>query len=119
MDKIELVQDFLKSMRADLLAEDVFFQALARTSGREAVLKHMSGNDMYRSLAWSAPEPDGARVKVTGRMPPGSSSAGVILVFEFSGERIGAIRQQPLFGGAPQPATPVKLPDEIKKLFPF
>lgn len=116
MNKIELVQDFLKSMRAELLAEDVFFQALARTSGRDAVLKHLAGNEMYRQLAWSAPQADGALVKVTGRMPPGSAAAGVILVFEFSGNRIGAIRQQPLFGGAPTPATPLKLTEDIKKL---
>ncbi len=115
MNKIELVQDFLKSPRADLLAEDAFFQALARTSGREAVHKHMSG-DAYRQLAWSRPEADGAQVKVTGRMPPGSPAAGVILVFEFSGERIGAIRQQPLFGGAPTPAAPLRLTEDIRKL---
>ena len=116
MNKIELVQDFLKSMRAELLAEDAFFQALARTSGRDAVLKHMTGNEMYRQLAWSAPEADGAQVKVTGRMPPGSASAGMILVFEFAGERIGAIRQQPLFGGAPAPAMPLRLTEDIRKL---
>lgn len=103
-------------MRAELLAEDVFFQALARTSGRDAVLKHMTGNAMYRQLAWAAPQADGAQVKVTGRMPAGSPGAGVILVFEFAGERISAIRQQPLFGGAPPPATPVKLTEALKKL---
>lgn len=116
MNKIELVQDFLKSMRAELLAEDVFFQALARTAGRDAVLKHMAGNEIYRQISWSAPEADGAQVKVTGRMPPGSATAGLILVFEFSGGRIGAIRQQPLFGGAPAPATRLKLTEDIRKL---
>jgi hypothetical protein len=40
----------------------------------------------------------------------------MILVFEFAGERIAAIRQQPLFGGAPVAATPVKLDAEIRKL---
>jgi hypothetical protein len=76
----------------------------------------MAGNEMYRQLAWSAPQADGAQVNVTGRMPPGSATAGVILVFEFSGNRIVAIRQQPLFGGAPTPATPLKLTEDIKKL---
>jgi hypothetical protein len=116
MNKIEHVTDFVKSMRAELLAEDVFFQALARISGREAVLKHLTGAEMYRQLSWSAPEADGERVKLTGRMPPGSPSAGVILVFEFAGDRIGAIRQQPLFGAPPTPATPVKLTEDLKKL---
>lgn len=108
MNKIELVKDFLQSMRAELLAEDAFFQALARTSGREAVLKHMTGTDVYRKAAWSQPEADGDRVKVTG--------GGLILVFEFAGRRISAIRQQAQFGGAPTPATPVKLTEEMKKL---
>ena len=116
MNKIQLVQEFLKSMRAELLAEDAFFQALARTSGRDAVVRHLAGNDAYRQATWSAPQMDGEQVKVTGRMPPGSASAGMILVFEFAGERIGAIRQQPLFGGAPTPATPLKLTEEIRKL---
>jgi len=116
MNKIQLVQDFLSSMRAELLAEDAFFQALARTSGRDAVIQHMTRSEAYRQAAWSAPQAEGAQVKVTGRMPAGSASAGMILVFEFAGERISAIRQQPLFGGAPTPATPVKLTEDIKKL---
>jgi general stress protein 26 len=116
MDKHQLVKDFLKSPRAELLADDVFFQALARTSGREAVLKHMAGKDVYRQVTWEEPQADGDKVKITGRMPPGSPSAGLILVFEISGERISAIRQQPLFGGAPAPAAPVKLTEDLKKL---
>jgi len=116
MNGIELVGQFLQSMRAELLAEDVFFQALARISGREAVLRHLTGNDVYRHAAWSPPEADGERVKVTGRLPAGSASAGVILVFELAGGRISAIRQQPLFGGAAAPAAPLKLTEELKSL---
>lgn len=116
MNKLQLVKDFLKAPRAELLAEDAFFQALARTAGRDAVLKHFTGKDVYRQAAWSEPQADGDKVRITGRMPPGSPSAGVILVFEFSGERISAIRQQPLFGGAATPATPVKLTEDLKKL---
>ena len=116
MSRTEVVAQFLKAMPAELLAEDAFFQALARISGREAVLRHMTGNALYREAEWAPPEPDGERVKVTGRMPPGSASAGVILVFEFAGGRIGAIRQQPLFGSAATPATPLKLTDELKAL---
>ena len=108
MNKTELVKEFLQSMRAELLAEDVFFQALARTSGREAVLKHFTGTDVYRKTAWSQPEADGERVKVTG--------GGLILVFELADGRISAIRQQALFGAAPTPAAPVKLTEEMKKL---
>ena len=116
MQKNQLVKEFLKSPRAELLAEDAFFQALARTAGRDAVLKHFGTKDVYRKASWSEPEADGERLKVTGRLPPGSPSAGLILLFDFAGERISAIRQQPLFGGAPTPATPVRLTEEIKKL---
>ncbi len=116
MQKNQLVKEFLKSPRAELLADDAFFQALARTAGRDAVLKHFAAKDVYRQASWSEPEADGERVKVVGRLPAGSPSAGLILLFEFAGERIAAIRQQPLFGGAPAPATPVKLTAEIAKL---
>lgn len=109
MNRIELVTRFLASPRVEFLAEDAFFQALARTSGREAVLKHFTGNEVYRKATWSHPEADGERIKATG--------GGLILLFEFAGERIAAIRQQPLFGAAPPtPATPVRLTEELKKL---
>lgn len=109
MNKTELVQEFLKSMRAELLADDVFFQALARTAGREAVLKHFTGNEVYRKASWSSPQADGERIKVSG--------GGLILLFEFSGGRIAAIRQQPVFGAAPPtPATPLKLTEQIRQL---
>jgi len=109
MNKTELVTRFLASPRAEMLTEDAFFQALARTSGREAVLKHFSANEVYRKAAGSPPQADGERLKVTG--------GGLILIFEFAGERISAIRQQPVFGAAPPtPATPVKLTEELKKL---
>lgn len=118
-DKTELAKQFLAAPRAEMLAEDAFFQALARTSGRAAVLERFTGAETgkpYREANWSEPQADGERVKVTGRLPPGAPSPGMILVFEFAGERIAAIRQQPLFGGAPAAATPVKLDDEIRKL---
>ena len=108
MNRAELVQEFLKSTRPELLAEDAYFQALARTSGRDAVLKHFAGNEVYRKASWSAPQADGERLKVSG--------GGLILIFEFSGARISAIRQQPQFGAPPTPATPVKLTEELKKL---
>lgn len=108
MNKIELVQEFLKSPRAELLAEEAFFQALARKAGRDAVLEHFAANEAYRKAAWSRPEADGERIKVTG--------GGLILVFEFAQGRIGAIRQQATFGGAPTPATPLRLTEDMKKL---
>jgi hypothetical protein len=109
MNQTELVQEFLKSMRAELLTDDVFFQALARTSGREAVLRHFAGNEVYRKATWSAPQPDGERIKVTG--------GGLILLFEFADGRIAAIRQQPVFGAAPPtPATSLRLTEDMKKL---
>lgn len=109
MNKIELVARFLASPGVELLTEDAFFQALARISGREAVLKHFAGNEVYRKASWAPPQADGERIKVTG--------GGLMLLFEFAGGRISAIRQQPVFGAAPPtPATPVKLTEELKKL---
>lgn len=128
MDKSQLVKDFLDSLRlrdgrvaarADLLADEVVFQTLGKISGREAVLKRVTADDtgrVYREVTWSPPEPEGDTVKITGKMPPGAPSAGIHIVFAFAGDRISAIRQQPLFGGTPTPATSVKLTDELKKL---
>jgi len=125
VDKQKLAKEFLDSLkprdgrvtaRADLLAEDVVFQALAKTPGREAVLKRLTADDtgrVYREATWSAPEPEGEGVKTIGKLPAGG---GVILILSFAGERISAIRQQPLYGAPPQGATPVKLTDELKAL---
>jgi general stress protein 26 len=108
MGKIELVARFLASPGVELLTEDAFFQALARTSGRDAVVRHFAAHEVYRKTSWSAPQADGDRVKVTG--------GGLLLLFELAGGRIAAIRQQALAGAPPTPATPVKLTDELKKL---
>jgi len=128
VDKLKLVKEFLDSLqprgaqakaRADLVAEDVVFQGLAKVSGREAVLQRLTAGDtsrVYRDVAWSAPELDGEDVKVIGKLPSGAPTGGVILVVSVTGERITAIRQQPLFGGTPPPAAPIKLTDELKTL---
>jgi general stress protein 26 len=119
VDRTQLVKAFLAAPRAELLADEVFFQALARTAGRDAVLNRFTAADTgaaYREASWSTPQADGEQVKVTGTLPAGGAGPGFILVFEFAGERISAIRQQPLFGGAPVPATPVKLTEDMKKL---
>ncbi|MCG6877271.1 MAG: hypothetical protein LJE97_19440, partial [Betaproteobacteria bacterium] len=128
MDKLKLAREFLDSLRlrdgrvavrADLLADEVEFQTLGKISGREAVLQRMTADDtgrVYREVMWSPPELEGDTVKITGKLPPGAASGGVILVLSFVGERISAIRQQPLYGGTPMPAAPVKLTDELKKL---
>src|SRR4051812_18095975 len=102
-----------------LLSEDVFFQTLGRLSGRDAVLGRILADDggrIYREGTWESAVSDGDSVKLVVRMPPGGPSAGAILMLEFRDGRICAIRQQPLFGGAPMPASAVKLPEELKKL---
>ncbi len=127
-DSIQLVKDFLASLRpgsngkpaprADLLTEDAIFQTLGKIEGRDAVIERMAGEasgQPYRVMEWSEPEPDGADVRITGRMPAGSAMAGVIITFRFAGNRISAVLQQPL-PGAPTPATPLKLTPEIKAL---
>lgn len=128
MNNSQLLKEFLDSLRprdgrvtarAELLADSVVFQTLGKIDGREAVLKRLTAEDtgrVYREATWSTPEPEGDRVRITGKMPPGSPSPGVIIVFAFAGGKISAILQQPLFGGTPMPASPVKLTDELKQL---
>ena len=128
MDKLKLVKEFLDSLqprdgqaeaRADLVDVDVVFQGLAKVSGRGAVLQRLTAGDtgrVYRDVTWSAPELEGEDVKVVGKLPAGAPTGGVILLVSVTRERITAIRQQPLFGGSPPPAAPIKLGDELKKL---
>jgi hypothetical protein len=127
-DSIKLVTDFLDSLRpaasgthgkpaprTELLAEDVIFQTLGKIEGRDAVIERMSndGNGaVYRTMQWEPAVADGAVVRVTGRMPAGG---GVIITFEFKGGLISAVLQQPL-PGAPIPATPIKITDEIRAM---
>jgi predicted pyridoxine 5'-phosphate oxidase superfamily flavin-nucleotide-binding protein len=108
-----LVEDFLRSLRPELLREDVFLQGLSRTVGRDAVIGQLSGS-AYRNLSWGDAEAADGHIKVTGKSAPGSPTAGFILLFEVADGRISGIRQQPLFGGAPAAAAPVRLTDEIK-----
>lgn len=124
-----IVTDFLASLRpaasatngkpaprAELLSEDAIFQTLGKIEGRDAVIERMSndGNGaVYRTMQWEAPVTDGADVRVTGRMPAGG---GVIITFQFKADgRICAVLQQPL-PGAPIPATPIKITDEIRAM---
>jgi hypothetical protein len=123
-----LVTDFLASLRpgasatngkpaprAELLTEDAIFQTLGKIEGRAAVIERMSndGNGaVYRTMLWEAPVVDGAEVRVTGRMPAGG---GVIITFQFKDGRICAVLQQPL-PGAPIPATPIRITDEIRAM---
>lgn len=110
-----LVDEFLKSRRPELLRDDAFLQGLSRTVGREAVIRQLS-DVAYRSVTWGAAEAGEQHVKVVGKSPPGSPTAGFILLFEVANGQIAAIRQQPLFGGTPPAATAVRLSDEIKAL---
>lgn len=110
-----LVEDFLRSRRPELLSDDVFLQGLSRTVGRDAVLRQLSDGP-YRNVTWDGAEAGEPYVKVVGKCPPGSPTAGFILLFEVANGRIVSIRQQPLFGGAPVAAAPVRLTDEIKAL---
>ena len=127
-DSIQLVKDFLASLRpgsngkllprAELLTEDAIFQTLGKIEGRDAVIQRMAGEaggQPYRVMQWSEPEPDGAEVRISGRMPAGAAKGGVILTFRFAGNRITAVLQQPL-PGVPTPATPLGLTPEIRAM---
>lgn len=126
-DSIRLVKEFLASLRpgssgkpaprADLVTEDAVFQTLGRIEGRDAVIERMAGESgqPYRVMEWGEPVVAGDEVRITGRLPSGSPMGGVIITFRFAGGRISAVLQQGL-PGAPVPATPLKLTDEIKAM---
>jgi predicted pyridoxine 5'-phosphate oxidase superfamily flavin-nucleotide-binding protein len=110
-----LVEDFLKSRLPELLRHDVFLQGLSRTDGREGVIGHLN-ESAYHNLTWGPAEASEQRIRVVGKSPAGSQTAGLILLFEVADGQIAAIWQQPLFGGAPMAAAPVRLTDQIKAL---
>ena len=127
-DSIKRVSDFLDSLRpaadgkpaprAELLTEDAIFQTLGKIEGRDAVIARMSNDGAgaaYRTMQWEAPVLDGADVRITGRMPAGSTVGGVIITFQFKAGRISAVLQQPL-PGAPIAATPIKITEEIRTM---
>jgi Pyridoxamine 5'-phosphate oxidase len=127
VDKLQTVTAFLESLRgregaaprADLLTDDAIFQTLGRVAGRDAVIARLTdvrAGQLFRDAAWSPPEAAGDAVRITGKLPPGGPSAGAIVTVEFAGGRIAAIKQQPLYGAAPLPATPVKLTSDIRAL---
>ena len=124
-DSLKTVTDFLASLRpaaggkpaprAELLAEDAIFQTLGKIEGRTAVMERM-GNDgagaVYRTMQWGTPVMDSTEARITGHMPAGG---GVIITFGFKGGLISAVLQQPL-PGAPVPATPIKITDEMRAM---
>ena len=127
-DSIKRVSDFLDSLRpaadskpaprAELLTEDAIFQTLGKIEGRDAVIARMSNDGAgaaYRTMQWETPVLDGADVRITGRMPAGSTVGGVIITFQFNAGRISAVLQQPL-PGAPIAATPIKITEEIRTM---
>ena len=127
-DRIALVKNFVTSLRpsgdgkikprAELLTDDVVFEALIKLSGRDAVIERMSADTtgrVYRQVTWGEPEKYGEALKITGRTPPGSLMGGAVLVFHFAVDKISVIQHQPI-PGAPMPATELKLSPELKAL---
>src|ERR1051325_369321 len=96
-----------RSLRPELLQEDVFLQGLSRTVGRDGVIRQLN-ESVYRNITWGPAEAGEQHIKVIGKSPPGSPTAGFVLLFEVADGQIAAIRQQPLFGGAPIAAAPVR-----------
>jgi hypothetical protein len=127
-DRVALAKSFVASLkptgdgtikpRADLLTDDVTFEALLKLAGRDAVIERMTGDTtgrVYREVTWGEPENYGEGLKMIGRTPPGSLIGGAALVFHFTGDRISAIQHQPI-PGAPMAASELKLSPELKAL---
>lgn len=95
------------------------FAALgANLTGLAGVLDHLARqptSEMYRQLAWDAPEltADGARA--IGRMPDGAPRAGVVLTLKFDGNRIALVQQQNLPPRA-APSSRLCLTAELRQL---
>jgi hypothetical protein len=124
--RLDLTQKLLDALtRSDesvlraVLTESPAFMALnVNLSGIDSVLDRIARQptrDMYRQVAWSAPEETAGGTRATGHMPKDAPRAGVVLTFAFDGDRIGTVQHQNL-PPRPAPSTALRLPTDLKKL---
>lgn len=106
------------ALRAVLSDEPAFMALGVNLSGMDSVLDRIARQptrEMYRQVAWSAPEltADGARA--IGHMPKDAARSGVVLSFRFDGERISTVQHQHL---PPRPAQKdtLRLTPKLKEL---
>lgn len=104
---------------AEHLADDVVLDTgREQVKGKAAVLERISGEwpftPIYKVGGWSAPEPDGDVLKVSGTFPAlGAAPAGMNLTFSFDADdNVSEIKQENVMGGPPQQVD--RIPDHIK-----
>lgn len=104
------------ALRADLLADDVRLEALAKVNGRESVAARLTderSRSVFQGLTFGAPEAFDGAVKITG-LRPGTAN-GLIFLFHVLDGKIYRIQQQ-AFGTYSMPASAMQLPDRLKAL---
>jgi len=102
-----------------LLCESPKFEALnVNLSGVDSVLDRIARQptrDMYRQVAWSAPEATTDGTRAIGRMPADAPRSGVALTFVFDGDRIATVQHQNLPPRAAA-SSALRLTPELKSL---
>ena len=125
MDTSEIVERFLSALKADPPDTGVLNDILTPgaklestsggTDGRDAVVQRFiePAGRAFRESRWSAPEPAGDGLKVSG-VAPGLGSGGTILVFYFDGENVARILHQFFTARVPGSGKPIHLTQELK-----
>jgi len=106
------------TLRAVLIDSPKFEALGAKLNGADDVLNRIARQptrDLYRAVAWDAPETHGSDIRAIGRMPEGAARSGVVLTLKFEGDRIAVIQHQHL-PPRPAPATALKLTPALKQL---
>jgi len=106
------------TLRSVLCEFPTFVALNAHLSGMDRVLDRIARQptrDMYRQVAWAAPEVTAEGTRAIGRMPADAPRSGVVLTLVFEGDRIATVQHQNL-PPRPAPLSGLQLTPELKKL---
>lgn len=112
----DTVAKFLASVKSgqlasDLLSADAGFQALnINLKGKDKVIERFKGGN-YAEANWAAPEDKAGAVQAIGTLPNG---AKLVLTVHGGGDKISLVQQQ-MLPGSPRPATPLRIPADLKE----
>jgi hypothetical protein len=102
-----------------LLHPDAHYMTLGKNAaGAQAVaevLQHGPNGELARGLRWQMPLAVGDQVRLTGDADPATRGRGLIVTLGFEGGAIKLVQQQRTPPAPPQ-ATPVVLPESLKRM---
>jgi hypothetical protein len=112
-------QDQAAGKLASLLHPQATFMTLGKqaegAAGVVDLLLSGPNGELARKLQWREPQAVGEQVRLTGERRPGSMDRGLVVTLGFEGDAIALVQQQRTPPPPPE-ATPVALPEALKKM---